>query len=260
VYYGVPQPLFSADCRGMARKGKSKRAPQPPPKRRPSGLAVVLAFAVAIGVAVALVVAAVVLRTDDEESAPATPTPVVQLDGIPQDGTVLGSTEAGVTIIEYADLQCPACRAFGESVWPTVIDQYVRPGDVKAELRGISFIGPDSEKAVRLVYAAGLQDRLWHLQEALYRNQGAENSGWVTDELVRDLAGEIPGLDVERLFDDAEGPEVEALMRQAASQAEQDEISGTPSVFVQQGDGPPVRVERPGVTDVAVALDQALGR
>jgi protein-disulfide isomerase len=220
---------------------------------------VVLAFAVAVGVAVALVVLAVVLRSDDETTAPTSPTPVVELDGIPQDGIVLGSPSASVTLIEYADLQCPACRAYGETVLPTIIDQYVRPGDVKAEFRGISFIGPDSEKALRFVQAAGLQDRLWQLQDAFYRNQGGENSGWVTDDLVRRLAGEI-GLDVERLFVDAEGAEVDALLRQATSLAEQDEISGTPSVLVQAGVEAPVKVERPSATDVAVALDDALGR
>jgi protein-disulfide isomerase len=220
---------------------------------------VVLAFAVAVGVAVALVVLAVVLRSDDETTAPTSPTPVVELDGIPQDGIVLGSPSASVTLIEYADLQCPACRAYGETVLPTIIDQYVRPGDVKAEFRGISFIGPDSEKALRFVQAAGLQDRLWQLQDAFYRNQGGENSGWVTDDLVRRLAGEI-GLDVERLFVDAEGAEVDALLRQATSLAEQDEISGTPSVLVQAGVEAPVKVERPSATDVAVALDDALVR
>jgi protein-disulfide isomerase len=221
---------------------------------------VVVAFAVAIGVAVALVVLAVVLRSDDETAAPTNSTPVVELEGIPQDGVVLGSPDASVTLIEYADLQCPACRAYGETVLPTIIDRYVRPGDVKAEFRGISFIGPDSERALRFVQAAGLQDRLWQLQEAFYRNQGGENSGWVTDELVRRLAGEIPGLDVEQMFVDAEGAEVDALLRQAASQAQADEITGTPSVFVQVGVEEPVRVERPSATDVAVALDDALGR
>jgi protein-disulfide isomerase len=244
----------------MARKGKAKGAPQPPPKRRPSGLAVVLAFAGAVGVAAALVALAVVLRSSEEESEPPTATPVVQLDGIPQDGIVLGSPSASVTFIEYADLQCPACRAFGELVLPTVVDRYVRPGDVKLEYRGISFIGPDSERALRFVQAAGLQGRLWHLQEAFFRHQGAENSGWVTDDLVRQLTGEISGLDVERLFVDAESEQVEALMRQAATLAQEDQISGTPSVFIQKGVEEPVKLEALSPTDVAAALDRALGR
>ncbi len=59
------------------------------------------------------------------------------------------------------------------------------PGRSNTEFRGYPFIGDDSLKAQRFVLAAGLQDRLWNLQEALYRNQGAENSGWVTDDLIR---------------------------------------------------------------------------
>ncbi len=254
--------LYAGQTSAVARKGKAKGRPQqPPPKRRPSGLAVVLAFAAAIGVAAALVVVALVTRGgDDEDTPPPAASPLLQLDGIPQDGIVLGAPDASVTFIEYADLQCPACRAYAEVTLPTVVDSYVRPGDVKAEFRGIAFIGPDSERALRLVQAAGLQDRLWNLQEALYRNQGGENSGWVTDDLVRRLAGEIPGLDVERLFTDADGPQVDALVQQAAAQAQEDEVRGTPTVFVQQGVEEPVQLEAHTPTDVAAALDNALGR
>jgi protein-disulfide isomerase len=222
---------------------------------------VVLAFAVAIGVAVALVVLAVVLRSDDETATPTNPTPVVELDGIPQDGIVLGAPSASVTLIEYADLQCPACRAFGETVWPTIIDQYVRPGDVKAEFRGISFIGPDSERALRFVQAAGLQDRLWQLQDAFYRNQGGENSGWVTDDLVRSLAEDIEGLDADRMFEDAGGEEVIALMNEAAQQAQAVGLRGTPTFYVQVGEGEPYRIEPTALDprEFRPALDDALG-
>jgi protein-disulfide isomerase len=164
---------------------------------------VVLAFAVAIGVAVALVVLALVSRSSDDDSTP-TPTTVVDLDDIPQDGVILGTPDAGVTLIEYADLQCPACRAYTEAYFPEVVEQSVRPGRVKNEFRGIAFIGPDSETALGYVLAAGLQDRLWHLQEALYRNQGAENSGWVTEELVGEHAAEFPGLDGVQLLADGQ--------------------------------------------------------
>jgi protein-disulfide isomerase len=240
----------------MARLPKKLK---PPPKRGPSGRMVVLAFAIAIGAAAALVVAALVSRSDDS-SPPPTAAPLVDLDGIPQDGTILGSPDAEVTFIEYADLQCPACRAYAETVFPTVVDDYVRPGSVKAEYRGLAFIGPDSEKALRFVLAAGLQDRLWNLQEAMFRNQGGENSGWVTDELVRELAGEIPGLDVEQLFEDAESTEVESMMQAFAVQAEADEVTGTPTILLQVGDDEPFKLELAGATETAAALDDALGR
>ena len=49
----------------------------------------------------------------------------------------------------------------------------------------MAFIGPDSDKALRTAIAAGEHDHLWDVVHGLYASQGAENAGWVTDELVR---------------------------------------------------------------------------
>ena len=240
----------------MARK--PKRKPPPPPPRRPSGLVVVLAFVVAIGVAVALVVLAVVSRSSGDDSAPTT-SAVVDLAGIPQDGLILGSPDARVTLIEYADLQCPACRAYTEAYFPEIVERYVRPGRVKTEFRGIAFIGADSLTALRYVLAAGLQDRLWQLQEALYRNQGGENAGWVTEELLREVAAEIPELDVDQLLADAQSQQVATMMTEAASQADAAEISGTPALAIQVGSQEPDLLQAGiSLSELSVALDEAL--
>jgi protein-disulfide isomerase len=239
----------------VARKPKVKA----PVEKRPSGRMVVLSFAVAIGAAVALVAAALILRSDDGSPTPS-PTPAVDLAGIPQDGILLGPKSATVTLIEYADLQCPFCRVYSEDVFPTIVDDYVRPGKVQTEFRGLAFIGEDSEKALRFVYAAGLQDRLWHMQEALFRNQGAENSGWVTDDLLRTLAEEIEGLDVDRLFADAEREEVRTLIDNAAAQAQAASVQGTPTFYIQIGDEEPYQLELSALDPALfkAALDDAL--
>jgi protein-disulfide isomerase len=219
---------------------------------------VVLAFAIAIGVAVALVVVAVVARSSDDDSPP-TSAPLVDFSGIPQDGVFLGSPDARVTLIEYADLQCPACRAYAETYLPTLVERYVRPGRVRAEFRGVAFLGPDSETALRWVLAAGLQDHLWELQEGMYRNQGGENSGWVTEELLRDLGAEIPGLDVDRVLADAESAQVTSMISQAAVQAEAAEVPGTPALAIQVGDEEPYLLGSGlSLSELTAALDEAL--
>jgi protein-disulfide isomerase len=219
---------------------------------------ILIASAVAVVAAIALVAAALLLRDDDGGSNGA-PTAAVDLEGIEQEGSLLGSGDADVRLIEYADLQCPACREYTLEVFPTLVADYVRPGRVQAEFRGLAFIGPDSEKALRFVLAAGLQNRLWNLQDALYRNQGDENSGWVTDELVRELAGEIEGLDVDRLFADAPSAAVTTLMEEDESQARADEVPGTPTLLVQIGEAAPYRIEVGfDPAQLAAALDDAL--
>ena len=107
-----------------------------------------VAFGIALAAAVGLVGAAIVLRTGSETaSAPAAP--VVDLRGIPQAGSVLGSPSAMVTLVEYADPQCPACRNYTQSIFPNLVDEYVRTGKVATEFRGFPFIGEDSVEAHR---------------------------------------------------------------------------------------------------------------
>jgi protein-disulfide isomerase len=229
----------------------------PSAQARPSNKTIALAFGAAIGAAVMLVVVALSLRNEGSVS-PATPTPVVDLSGIPQAGNVLGSPSAKVTLIEYADPQCPACRAYTETMFPTLVDNFVRTGKAATEFRGFPFIGPDSVTAYRFLLAAGEQNRLWNLAEALYRNQGGENDGWVTDDLVRRLAGEIAGLDVDRLFSDAQRADIVKAASGAAAEASASGIRGTPTFLVKIGDGAPYFVQFGSIEEMRATLDDAL--
>lgn len=229
----------------------------PSAQARPSNKTIALAFGAAIGAAVMLVVVALSLRNEGSVS-PATPTPVVDLSGIPQAGNVLGSPSAKVTLIEYADPQCPACRAYTETMFPTLVDDFVRTGKAATEFRGFPFIGPDSVTAYRFLLAAGEQNRLWNLAEALYRNQGGENDGWVTDDLVRRLAGEIAGLDVDRLFSDAQRADIVKAASGAAAEASASGIRGTPTFLVKIGDDAPYFVQFGSIEEMRATLDDAL--
>jgi protein-disulfide isomerase len=230
---------------------------KPSSSTRPSGRSVVLAFAGAAAAAVALVVVALLFRNDGN-APPPSPTPGVELAGIPQDDRLLGNPAAKITLIEYADAQCPGCRFYTEEIFPTVANDYVRPGKVKNEFRGFPFIGPDSVKALRFIYAAGLQDKLWQFQEALYRNQGGENDGWVTDDLLREITSEILGLDVDKLFADAESDEIAAEVNAAPDEAEAAGVKGTPSLFVKIGNAEPYYIQVSNVEEMRAALDDAL--
>ena len=119
-----------------------------------------------------------------------------RLSGIPQSGVTLGRKDAPITIIEFGDLQCPACAIASQQVLPSVIDDYVRPGKAKLELRDIHFLGPDSERLARFGAAASEQGKLWNVAELVWANQGEENSGYATDAYLRAIGNGVPGLDV----------------------------------------------------------------
>ena len=161
--------------------------------------------------------------------------------GIPEHGVVLGNADAPVTITEFADLQCPFCREYAEAVLPALVRRYVRSGELRMVFRSLAFIGPDSERAARVAAAAGLQDRLWQFVDLVYRNQGVENSGYVTDAYLRRIA-RATGVDAGQAFKAATGEAVDRQLDVAARQAQRFQVDSTPSFVLSRAGAPPRRL------------------
>lgn len=193
----------------------------------------VVAFGGAALVAAVLIGVSLVGSGDSEEPAAAAPAAEVTpheesiLNGIPQDGIALGKPDAPVTLVEYADLQCPYCADWARDAFPAIVDEYVRDGRVRLEFRGLKFVGPDSETALRAALAAGEQDRLWDVVHGLYLSQGAENAGWVTEPLLL-AVGRGAGIDAERMLADSDSPSVDRELAAAEASAKAVGVPGTP--------------------------------
>jgi protein-disulfide isomerase len=219
---------------------------KPPPGTLGANRNLLIAAGAAAAVVLALIGASLLLRGGDD-STPDTgggtgiEEAAALLDGIPQERAELGSPNATVTLIQFEDLQCPVCRSYQAQGFPSVVDEYVRPGKVKLRFVGLAFLGPDSEKALLYTLAAGEQGKLWQFQDALYANQGEENSGWVTDALLEEIATGLD-LDWERLKQDADGSVTLQQANSMADEANQRQIQGTPTFYVQVGDGEPYQV------------------
>ncbi|HZO35968.1 MAG TPA: thioredoxin domain-containing protein [Solirubrobacteraceae bacterium] len=162
--------------------------------------AAVLAAAVMVAVAVAIGSSGSSKPKTSGASAKSDVTAVAQLlSGIPQSGNRLGMASAPVTIDYYGDLQCPVCRDFTLGALPELISTDVRAGTVKLRYRSLQTATADlatfRQQQVAAL-AAGRQRRLWHYVELFYRQQGTENSGYVTGPFLQRIAEQVPGLDL----------------------------------------------------------------
>ena len=214
--------------------------------------------------AVALAMVALALLSGDRAAAPSpgdAPAGLAEvremLEGVPQDGVALGEPDAPVTLVEFADLQCPFCRDFALQTLPLLVRDYVRPGKLRLEFGTLAFLGPDSERAARAAAGAAAQDRLWNLTDLFYFNQGTENSGYASDRFLDDLLAAIPGLDAERARRDGGDAAADRLLATAEARARRHGIDSTPSFLLGRAGSDKRRVLR-GIQDYATlrrALD-----
>jgi protein-disulfide isomerase len=173
---------------------------------------------------------------------------------------VLGRHDAPVTLVEFADLQCPYCAQWSATAFDETVADYVRPGKVRLVFDGLSFLGADSEKGLRFAVAAGRQDRLWNVVHLLYANQGAENSGWLNDDLLRRVGAATPGLQVDQALDDASAKPVSDDVAAIKNQASALGIQGTPSFAARRTNGKlrPVQISTLDADGLRPALDSLL--
>ena len=116
--------------------------------------------------------------------------------GIPQKGLFLGSPFAPVQMVMYIDLQCPICQNFETTITPELISKYIRTGKVRLEIKPWAFIGPDSTRGQKAMLAAAAQNKAFEFSQVLYDNQGTENTGWLSDSMIVQIAESVSGMNV----------------------------------------------------------------
>ena len=175
--------------------------------------------------------------------------------GIPQRGVELGARRAPVTVTEFADVQCPYCGQSARDRLPDIVRRYVRPGRVKLVFRCLAFLGRDSLAGAQMAAAAALRNRMWEFVDLVYRNQGEEGAGWVTDAYLRRVA-KGAGLDVAQAFAQRRSGAALAVLSQAKAAGAAAGVRSTPTFVISRAGRAPVSVE--GNTDLAGPIDDAL--
>jgi protein-disulfide isomerase len=224
-----------------------------------------LGAAVAAAVVVVVVVI-VVAGSGSSSSAPTTTAALASRDdatstfaGIPQKGDTLGQASAPVTLTVFEDPQCPYCRQWNIDTLPTVVRNYVRTGRIKIVYRGVLVIGANSLVGLAAAYAAGEDNKLWQMSQALYERQGDENSGWITAAVVRSAAREV-GLSPAKILKAMKSASVASAIRASVNEAQALRINGTPTFAIQKQLGSLQQLQASGLepADFTASLDQAL--
>lgn len=154
---------------------------------------------------------------------------------------VKGGEMAPVTIVEFADFECPHC-----GLAAPVLDELVRRYEGKVRLVFKHYPierHTHAIEAAKAATAAHLQGKFWEMHHVLFTHQEALNR----EDLFR--YAEQLGLDMARFGRDFESPEVAQTVQAEHQAGEAAGVDGTPTFFVngRMVDGGPE--ELPAVID-----------
>ena len=134
---------------------------------------------------------------------------------------VFGNPKGDVGIVEYFDYNCGWCkRALNEVQQLAESDPNVR-----VILKEFPIFGEDSEFAARAAMASKRQGKYWDFHVALMEERR------VTKDNTLEIAARV-GLDVEKLKQDMQAPEIASAIQQTQKTAQELGIEGTPAFIV----------------------------
>ncbi len=185
-----------------------------------------LMFVIGIAVTTLAIVigAALFMGGKDKPGARATEEPVAQEILVRPDSFTEGSESAKVTVVEFSDFECPACKA-AEPILKQIREKY--RGQIRFVYR--FFPLPAHEYGLisaQAAEAAGRQGKFWEMHEKLFANQ----PNFQKDQL-KQYALEI-GLDPERFAQDLESDSVLQKVLNDRSDGGRAGVQATPTFFI----------------------------
>jgi protein-disulfide isomerase len=178
------------------------------------------------------------------------------LKGIPQAGLILGNPKAPATLTEFIDLQCPVCQEFETTQMPTLIQKYVRTGKLNVRMEPWSILSaPDSPRGQAATIAASLQNKAFEFAQLLYINQGTENTGWLTEDVVGSAASSVDGMIPQRVLDEQSSPRVKSTISVVDNTAAKQGYNATPTLLLNHK-GQKAHVVAEGLPDAGTLQSQ----
>lgn len=155
------------------------------------------------------------------------------------DDPVLGSKEAGVTVIEFSDYECPFCKRHFEEVYPDLKKDYIDTGKVKLVFRDypLPFHDPMASfeaAAANCAREQGGDSTYFKFHDEIFKRTKSNGNGLTKDEVYQ-IAADL-GLNRPNLKTCADSEKYAEEIKKDVADGSSAGVSGTPSFFVGKSD------------------------
>lgn len=150
------------------------------------------------------------------------------------DRPVKGNIDANVTVIEFGDYYCPACKAFTQTVMPQLQQNYIEPGKIKFYYMDfpLEIHNPQATMASVAAQCVYKQDseQFWKYHDALYQQQ--KNIQYNAEGLTSLARDSTSGIDYDRLQSCISSRETMNKVQEDKNLALDNNVRSTPTIFV----------------------------
>jgi protein-disulfide isomerase len=177
--------------------------------------------------------------------------------GLPgaQPAHALGADGAPVTLEEFGDFQCPPCGQMFPEV-EKIRQEY--GGQLRFIFREFPLVRvhPHALLAAHAAEAAGLQNKFWEMQRAIFENQRTWSPAQDPTAMFEDYARGA-GLDVDRYRRDLGSSETDARVVADRERGQSIGVESTPTFFVNGRKVTPAQTTAKGLRE---EIEHALGK
>lgn len=145
---------------------------------------------------------------------------------------IQGDSGAKVWMVVISDFQCPYCRIWHDSTYPTLVNEYVKRGKLK--IAYVNFPLPMHQNAwpaAEAVMCAGVQGKFWEMQDKVFATQGQwatlPNAAPVFDSLATSA-----GLDAKRLRGCVDAHQTKRLIQADYDRSVAAGVNSTPTFII----------------------------
>lgn len=188
-----------------------------------------------------------------QQSRDATPAPVTKDAFAIREANRLGDAQAKVTIVEYADFQCPFCGRFHRDLAPVLYEQYIKTGKASLVYKHLAFLGDESWYSAMAAECAADQGKFWEYHNLLFERQSGENQGAFTKDKLLAFGKEL-ALDMTKFEPCLTNDATLERVRADTIEGQQFGVNSTPTFFIN---GKPLVGLQP-LEEFKAALEQAL--
>lgn len=184
---------------------------------------------IGIGVITVLLVGGVSIFFGNSSTSTNSKAPVDTKTLIRSDSQSISTSSAKVTIVEFADFQCPACGAFHPEL-KQIMGEFA--GRVNLVFRNFPLPQHQNAKlAAQAAEAAGVQGKFWQMHDKLYENQAAWSESTDAKSIFVNYAGDL-GLDKVKFTTDLNSGNFDAKIQRDVSDGTGLGVNSTPTIFI----------------------------